>query len=77
MYVGSAMTPKLLSGRCLFIFLFLTSIMIYNYYTSVLLSSLVDSSDHNKIKTLTDLANSNLKIGFEDVAYTRSYINVS
>lgn len=69
--------PKLLSGRFVYIFLLLSSIVVYNYYTSVLVSTLVGSPLKTKIKTLEDLAESELKIGFEDVPYLRGFINVN
>lgn len=69
---GYSRMPTLFSGRCLFIFLFLSSIMVYNYYTSVLVSTLVESSSQTNIRNVYDLADSNLKIGFD--ASLGSYI---
>lgn len=74
---GAHFTPSMLSGRCMFLSLLILSLLIYNYYTSVLVSTLVQSSSKNKIKTLTDLAESDLDIGFDDIPWSRVYLNVS
>lgn len=73
---GAARTPTLSSGRCLFIFLLLSSIMIYNYYTSVLVSGLVGSSSKTNIKNVYDLANSKLNVGFDNVPYIKGFLTV-
>lgn len=74
---GATKIPDWLSARCLFIFLLLTSLTVYSYYTSVLVSTLVKSGSKNKINSITDLAESQLKIGFEDIPYIHSFLNVS
>lgn len=74
---GAHFSPLLSSGRLLFISLFFLSILIYNYYTSLLVSTLVQTTSRNKIKTLTDLADSNLDLVFEDLVYMRSFFRVS
>lgn len=48
-----------------------------NSYTSTLVSNLVKSSSKNKIKTIKDLENSQLKIGFDEIPYIHSFLNVS
>lgn len=73
---GAHFTPSFLSGRCLFITLFLISTLVYNFYTSILVSTLIDSSPKNHINTLKDLANSKLEIGFDDAINTRDHLNV-
>lgn len=75
--IGASVTPNLLSGRCLFIFLLINSLLLINSYTSTLVSNLVQSSSKNAIKTITDLGNSQLKIGFDDIPYMHSFLNVS
>lgn len=64
------------SGRFLIIFLFFCSIMILNFYTSVLVSTLVGSSLKTNIKDIRDLADSNYHIGFDNVTYMRGFLNV-
>lgn len=74
--IGASITPNWLSGRCVFIFLLLNSLIIMNSYTSTLVSNLVKSNSKNKIKTIKDLENSQLKIGFEEIPYIHSFLNV-
>lgn len=74
---GAHFTPFMLSGRCLFLSLLIMSLLTYNYYTSILVSTLVQNTSKNKIKTLTDLANSDLHIGFDDNNLIKNYLNVS
>lgn len=75
--IGASITPNLLSGRFVFIFLLINSLIIMNSYTSTLVSNLVKSSSKNQIKTIKDLENSQLKIGFEDIPYMHSFLYVS
>lgn len=77
LFSGSEITPRLLSGRCLFLVLLFTSLTLYTYYTSVFVSTLVKAGSKNKIKSVTDLAKSQLKIGFEDIPYIHGFLNVS
>lgn len=53
------------------------SITIYNYYTSVLVSTLIKNDSGNKINSNKALADSRLKVGFDDVLYMRTFINVN
>lgn len=69
--LGAHLTPNFFSGRCIFIALFLLSIIINNYYTSILLSTLIQTAPQNQIKTIRDLANSNLDIGFDNVFHSK------
>lgn len=73
---GAGRLPWLTSGRSLLICLCLSSIMMYNFYTADLVSGLVASSSQTNIKTITDLANSKLKIGFVNTPYIGIFINV-
>lgn len=77
LFSGSEITPRLLSGRCLFLVLLFTSLTLYTYYTSVFVSTLVKAGSKNKIKSVTDLAKSQLKISFEDIPYIHGFLNVS
>lgn len=74
---GSETTPNLISGKFVLIITLLLSITVYNYYTSVLVSTLIRSGSKNKIKNLIDLADSPLKIGFEEIPYIHSSLNVN
>lgn len=75
--IGTHLTPNFFSGRCLFITLFLLSIIINNYYTSILLSTLIQTAPQNRIKTITDLENSNLDIGFDNVFHSKVCKSIS
>lgn len=74
--LGTTSTPKLLSGRCVFIFLLLTAYCIVSYYTSVLVSTLVKAGTKNTINSIENLENSPIKVGFEDIPYIHSFLNV-
>lgn len=43
----------------------------------MLLSTLISGSSKNKIKTVKNLADSDLTIGFDNVLYMRIYLNVT
>lgn len=73
---GVEVTSRRLSGRLLIIFLFSTSIIIYNYYTSMLVSSLVGSSLQTNIHDTISLADSSLEIGFENKTYFKGFLRV-
>lgn len=53
------------------------SITVYNYYTSVLVSTLIKNDSGNKIDSNKALANSRLKVAFDDIAYMRTFFNVN
>lgn len=72
-FLGSAIFPKYLGGRIIYLNLLILSIFIYNYYTSSLVSSLL-SSKPNVLKTIKELYYSNLKFGIENQPYTITYI---
>lgn len=74
---GTEVTSHLVSGRCLTVFLLLTSLVIYNFYTSVLVSTLVGTSFQTSIHSLIDLANSKFEIGFEYTSYLYGYLKVN
>ena len=74
---SSFLIPSSMGGRLAFISLSLISFIMYNYYTSVVVSSLLGSPVKSKIKTLGGLADSNLEVGIEPMPYTYTYLNVS
>lgn len=75
-WIGVDFTPSFYSGRCLFITLFLFSTLVYNFYTSILVSTLIRSMPENHINTLQDLAESKLDVAFNDIIQTRIFLNV-
>lgn len=77
MGTGVEIIPSLLSFRCLCLFLLIISMTIYSCYTSVLVSTLIKSDSNNKIDSIKALADSQMKIGFEEIPYMHSFLNVS
>lgn len=73
---SSSLLPGSIGGRFLFITLMLISFIMLNYYTSVVVSILLGSPVKSNIKTMSDLTDSNLDVGFEPLPYTYAYLNV-
>ena len=76
-YQGSFIIPSSMGGRIVFITLSLMTFIIYNYYTSIVVAILLGSPVKSNIKTLGQLAASNLEVGMEALPYTTTYLNVS
>lgn len=74
---GSFLIPGSLGGRLGFISLLIICFLVNNYYTSVVVSTLLGSPVKSKIKTVGELADSNLEVGLEPLPYTYTYLNVS
>lgn len=74
---GSHLIPNSTGGRLAFIALMMTSFLMYNYYTSIVVSTLLGSPVRSNIKTMQQLADSSLDVGFETIPFTRTYLNVS
>lgn len=74
---GSAHVPSTISGRSVHILLHLAAVIIYNYYTSIVVSILIDSPSTSSIDTIPKLADSRMEIGIDPEPYTISYIYVS
>lgn len=53
------------------------SLLVFNFYTSMLVSTLIQETSKNKIKTLQNLADSDFRVGFDDDISTKSFLNVS
>lgn len=71
--LGSAIFPTLLGGRIIYLNLLILSILLYNYYTSSLVSSLL-SSKPDVFETIEELIDSDLQLGIENQPYTFTYI---
>lgn len=65
------------STRCLIVFMFISSVLTYNFYTSVLVSTLVETKRETNIKTKEDLVSNNIPIAFFDSTLIRGFLNVS
>ncbi|XP_065362168.1 uncharacterized protein Ir75a [Calliphora vicina] len=76
-YQGSFLIPSSMGGRLAFITLSLLTFIIYNYYTSIVVAILLGSPVKSNIKTMGQLADSNLEVGLEPIPYTKMYLNVS
>ncbi|XP_055855568.1 ionotropic receptor 75a-like isoform X2 [Episyrphus balteatus] len=76
-FQGAALIPCTAGGRIAFFSLSVVTFIMYNYYTSIVVSSLVGSPIKSNIKTLSQLADSNLEIGFDPIIHTRVFLNVS
>lgn len=50
--------------------------LVYNYYTTEVLSSLIGNPVGTTIKTITQLSDSSLSVGLEKTTYTVTYLNV-
>lgn len=74
---GSHLIPRSTGGRLAFIALMLTCFLMYNYYTSIVVSTLLGSPVRSNIKTIQQLADSPLDVGFEPIPFTKVYLNVS
>ena len=66
-----------MGGRIVFMTLSLMTFIIYNYYTSIVVAILLGSPVKSNIKTVGQLADSNLDVGMEALPYTTTYLNVS
>lgn len=74
---GSDMVPGSIGGRMVFYTLYLLTFLMYNYYTSIVVSSLLGSPVKSDIKTMSQLAESSLEVGLEPLPFTLTYLNVS
>ncbi|XP_065087370.1 ionotropic receptor 75a-like [Ochlerotatus camptorhynchus] len=70
---GSQYMPESLSGRSMQLFILLCTLMVYNYYTSEIVSDLIGSHKESNIKTLVQLADSHLDLGIENVTYEKAF----
>ncbi|XP_032574973.1 ionotropic receptor 75a [Drosophila sechellia] len=71
---GSYFIPKSAGGRLAFIAVMLTSFLMYNYYTSIVVSTLLGSPVRSNIRTIQQLADSSLDVGFDTVPFTKTYL---
>nr|CAD7450519.1 unnamed protein product [Timema bartmani] len=63
------MSPSSLSSRTTLLFLFLASLFLFTSYSANIVALL--QTPGTNIKTVTDLANSPLTLGFEEMMYNR------
>ncbi|CAD7081125.1 unnamed protein product [Hermetia illucens] len=72
---SSLIIPRTLGGRLSCVFFLIASYLLYNYYTSSIVAFLLGPPVKSDIKTLRQLADSNLKVGLDDIPFTRAYLN--
>nr|WJJ63353.1 ionotropic receptor 75c [Pachyrhinus yasumatsui] len=65
--------PTHLAGRIILLHLLICSILLYNYYTSSLVSSLI-STEPEVLKTIKELLESTLRVGIELQPYIITYV---
>ncbi|XP_050432669.1 uncharacterized protein LOC126840772 [Adelges cooleyi] len=70
---GSSEQPKKFSGRLIFVMMFLFSTILYQFYSSSIVASLL-VTPVKSINTIEKLANSGLDAGVEDMANLRALI---
>uniref|UniRef100_A0AAR5PZ02 Ionotropic glutamate receptor C-terminal domain-containing protein n=1 Tax=Dendroctonus ponderosae TaxID=77166 RepID=A0AAR5PZ02_DENPD len=70
---GLGTIPSSISTRIILLHLLICSVLLYNYYTSSLVSSLI-STEPEVMKTIKELLESNLKVGIELQPYTITYM---
>lgn len=73
---GNKLKFNLMAGRYSLLSLFLCGVLIHNFYTSVLIATLIQSMPETHINSLTDLANSKLSVGFFNNAYHKKFLEV-
>lgn len=70
------MVPETLRGRYVLIILHVTSFIVYNYYTTQVLSSLIGTPVVTDIRNMQDLGDSSLKFYMDRAKHIESYLNV-
>ncbi|XP_034483169.1 ionotropic receptor 75a [Drosophila innubila] len=74
---GAWLLPRSTGGRMGFYAIMLTSFLMYNYYTSVVVSTLLGAPPKSSIRTIQQLADSNLEVAVEPRIYTKVYVETS
>lgn len=73
--LGAMGSPNLLCGRIVTIFIFLLSILIYQFYSASIVSNLLQKPQTN-IRTVEEILLSPMRAGCEDILYNRDYFLV-
>lgn len=72
MFSGAEVSPIASSSRIVYFIFFFSSLIIYNFYTSSIVSSLLNYG--SETFNIVDLANSPLKCGSLDVGYVHNLL---
>lgn len=73
--LGSYHSTTLLSARIVVIFSLIHSLLIYQFYSGALVSFLLMQTS-TTIRTITDIDNSGMNVGCEDILYIHDFFNV-
>lgn len=68
---------SLISTQYLIFFIFFTGTLLYNFYTSILVSHLVNIKHELSVNSLDDLIESDARVGFMNSNVVRNYLNVN
>lgn len=74
-FLGSGTMQWYTAGRIVILSLLMLSLLLYNYYTSSVVSSLL-SDVPSPYDNIQDLANSEMKVGLEKSVYITKYFEV-
>lgn len=74
---GAWLLPRSTGGRMVFFATMLTCFLMYNYYTSIVVSTLLGDAPKSGIRTIQQLADSKLEVSVEPTPYTKVYVEVS
>lgn len=69
-------TPRVYSGRIVYMSLFLWALLLYQFYSASIVGSLL-SEKPRFIKSIKDLAESTLEVGIEDMPYNHDFFRVN
>lgn len=64
------------SARCLIFCSYISGILAFNFYTSVLVSTIVDSKYESNMKTAADFGESNYSLEIQNESLARYWIQV-
>lgn len=71
---GNQYHTSSISIRILIIFIQISGLLAYNFYTSIVVSSTIQTKYDSTIRTAKDLANSSMSIGFANTSVYRHWI---
>ncbi|XP_051859523.1 ionotropic receptor 75a [Drosophila albomicans] len=74
---GAWLLPRSTGGRMVFYAIMLTCFLMYNYYTSIVVSTLLGAPPKSNIRTIQQLADSNLEVAVEPTIYTKVYVETA
>lgn len=73
---GVSLALKWNTTRILQVSIFVSAFVLYNYYTSLVVSSLITFPKHTRINSLKALKDSSLKLGAQNISYFNYYMKV-